>query len=141
MSNLTNKWRQKLSYPFLLSCSVLDWSIHKSCFNNLMMSWLFLLCQFKSTKSNLFLYFEEAIKFIMMILLPKELRLNMEKSVIQEMIMASYHPMIKLSKCGKLINLLSTKMRKTTKINKEQKLIPENSMSSWNGGCWQVLHF
>lgn len=66
----------------------------------------------------------------MMILLPKELRLNMEKDVIQEMIMVDYHRMIRLSKCGKLTSLLFIKMKKTIKINKELKLIQENLMKS-----------
>jgi len=133
LSNLTNIWRQKPSYPFLLSCSLLHWSIHKSCFNNLRVSWLSLLCQFKSIK--------RLIKFIMMILLLKELRLNMEKNVIQEMIIMASHQISRLNKCGKLINLSFMKMMKTTKINKKPELMLVNLMNSWNGECWQVLHF
>ena len=66
----------------------------------------------------------------MMILLLKELRLNMEKNVIQEMIIMVSHQINRLSKCGKLINPSFMKMIKTTKINKKQELMLVNLMNS-----------
>lgn len=66
----------------------------------------------------------------MMILLLKELRLNMEKNVIQEMIIMTSHQINKLNKCGKLINPSFMKMMKTTKINEKQESMPVNLMNS-----------
>jgi len=65
-----------------------------------------------------------------MILLLKELRLNMEKNVIQEMIIMASHQISRLNKCGKLINLSFMKMMKTTKINKKPELMLVNLMNS-----------